>query len=306
MFLVVKLPSNIITDAGPFLTALVNSYSTTVDAAKSKLIADLDKVVKNTKVGYSSVIPSMVTFIAENPLKLYIDGDSFRASASALNDAVNLESQNIISAASASYQIQKNNIKIDFNQVMSDAYESFNNSLYSATITDVDYDTKYDTAQLDMTAVSDNFVQVVSDAFTAADETVQALQLEMMNQISSLVKSHIYNRPLLRLTGPLFYPTRLVFNKAQDFGLEIQNIGKKDWTGSFDLQVTDEYYKKFIAADSSNFLISIAPGETKKIMRSITIPKSIAVQQDDGSMATRSFGKKLKYRFILNTKKTGD
>ena len=103
------------------------------------------------------------------------------------------------------------------------------------------------------------------DEFTAADNAIKIA-------LSGVLRSFVYNRPIVRFTGSGHKPVNgIVFDDVNSFGFEIENIGKVLWQGKVSLKVKDQYQKSITS--SSVQVSSLLPGEKRMISMSVSIPK---------------------------------
>lgn len=287
----------IITDATPFFNGLLSTYTTTVQAAKTVAINSLESSLQQSKQEFNASIERAKKFILDHPINMYVDGVAFRNALSLFHTAVDTDLGNALNQTSIGYSIRKNNIQLDFNQALSDATDAFNDSFYTVVIDDPNYTTKYDAVVVNLQTTSDSVVGDVTNNIERIDNEYSVARGGVMVQVTALIKDHVFNRPLVRPTGKFYVPSYPNFGVPEEYGLELRNIGTKQWVGSIGVTVTDEYYKSFIDNEPSAVGgVPIRPGESGKVARMITVPKVIVVEGEN-----RNFGKSVKYKLMINT-----
>jgi len=108
----------------------------------------------------------------------------------------------------------------------------------------------------------------------------------VIEKVTELVTSHMYDRPLLRETGNRSFPAVIDHKSPNNFSVEFQNIGRKRWSGYMCLKLSDEY-KNTVAIDYAPPSIPFAdPGGTVVLTRYAEVP---SVLQVNGK--SRSWGK---------------
>lgn len=287
-----------ITDATPWLKDLVDKYVASSELARTTAVQSIDQSLSDIEVSLSEVPDKIESYIKSNPINMYVDGTVFRNAVTSFQNAVGAELGNVLNQVVVGYGVRKDNIQIDFNQAMSDANDSFNGAFYSGVvIDDPDYETKRADAVSEIQAASDYAVEVLTSEFTRADDEFVQTRDGVVNLVSTLIKDHVFNRPLIRSTGKFYAPSYPNFGIQEEYGLQVTNVGNKPWVGSIGLSLTDEYYKNWTNNDPSVFGTTVKPGETVRLTRMFTVPKVVYVKGNP-----RNFGKTITYKIMINTK----
>lgn len=236
-------------------------------------------------------------YIANNPIVLYVDGPVFRAAVTGLTEYARALMDNKINESSVGFNLVRSNMEIDFTTALNSAMDDINDQLTAVIINDADYVVKKEAFDVRIQTLTDNTVASATAIMDGLNNYITELRHSSGQTVSAMVDSHTFDRPLLRYTGVITFPSPLVLDDFNDFSIEFSNIGTVVWEGWLGLTIIDEYYKSF-SYQASDRVYSIPAGESSTIVITPKIPKVIYVKG-----LPRNLGKQLKYTIHVNTRK---